>query len=322
MNSSQSAKRQLSDVFVDQSIHSNLSERLKPFFLEIVNQERLDEKILHRFEDIYLPLSAWIAEKHTDQPIVIGINGAQGSGKSTLSKILKSLLINGFGKNTLLLSLDDLYYSKKIRKELADTIHPLLQTRGVPGTHDVEMGINLMNAMLDNKIDDVLLPIFDKSIDDLLPKDKWIKVNEPIDIILFEGWCVGSNPQENEELNNSINELEREDDRNHIWRTYVNRQLAGPYQDLFQYIDYLIMMKVPDLESIIEWRTLQESKLKETCKKENDFSDKIMSDDEIKRFIMHFERITKYTLDEMPDRADMVLVLNKKHQVCDVRMKE
>lgn len=312
---------QISDYRIDDQALSGLSRQLGTVFQEIVSQEKLGEDIVNQFESIYLPLAAWIADKHSDHPIVIGINGAQGSGKSTLSKILKSLLVKGFGKAVLLLSIDDLYYSKDTRRQLAEAIHPLLSTRGVPGTHDVELGIKILDSVLSNTKEDVLLPVFDKSIDDQLSEEDWIQVNRPVDIILFEGWCVGSISVAEDNLLAAINDLEDKEDKNRLWRTYVNQQLAGPYEELFGYIDYLIMLQVPDMESILQWRTLQENKLKELCETQGSPINSIMTIDEIKRFIMYFERITRHSLEEMPDRADIVLKLNKNHQIFDVRVK-
>lgn len=324
LNFNQSSKsNDLMGKYFDEVSQLNLTEQLKPVFLEIVNEEKLDNDIVNQFETIYLPLSDWVATKHTNKPIVIGVNGAQGTGKSTLCKIIQSLLINGYGKNVIQISIDDLYLSKEMRSVLSKTVHPLLKTRGVPGTHDVNMGIEILEALVTSNLEDgILLPIFDKSIDDLLPRTKWPILSDSVDIILFEGWCVGSIAQGEEELLNDINQLERIDDSDKIWRNYVNQQLSGPYQDLFKYIDYTIMLEVPDMESVYKWRSLQEKKLKDVCEKSGNSTDKLMADDQIRRFIMHYERITQFTLNEMPKRADVVLRLDKNHQIYDVRMKE
>jgi D-glycerate 3-kinase len=266
-------------------------------------------------------LTAWLANKHSDIPIVVGINGAQGSGKSTLSKILKSLLTHGFGKSVVHLSIDDLYLSQQRRQKLANEIHPLLEVRGVPGTHDVELGKKILSALVNKKSKfPVVIPVFDKAQDDLLPKSEWLAVDASPDIILFEGWCVGSRAQKQSELKRDVNELEKSKDREGIWRNYVNDQLAGPYQDLFGFIDYQLMLKVPDMESVFEWRALQEKRLEEHCTQENILNANVMSESEIAQFIMHYERITRASLEEMPDRADILLELNKQHQVCNIKV--
>jgi len=304
---------------IDDQHFTELFERLSPLFNQLLEKEGIGDDLLSQLEEIYLPLSAWLANKHTDKPIVIGINGAQGSGKSTLSKILKALLEQGFAKSVIHLSIDDLYLSLQEREKLANEIHPLFRVRGVPGTHDVDLGKKLLSSLTHGGSElPVDMPVFDKSQDDLLPKSEWVIVNKSADIILFEGWCVGSIAQAPDQLREAVNDLEQYEDEHAIWRNYVNEQLAGPYLSLFGFIDYLVMLKVPDIESVFEWRSLQEKKLGDSCNKNNAPTSNVMSDDEVARFIMHYERITLSNLAELPDRADILLELNKQHQVCGI----
>lgn len=300
---------------------SELLKMLTPLFVDVLEQENIDNALLSQLENIYLPLAAWIAQKHKHSPLVIGVNGAQGSGKSTLSKILVTLLSYGFGKKVVDISIDDLYLSRQDRINLATEVHPLFQVRGVPGTHDVDLGKRLLSSLTSGESElPIMVPVFDKSQDDLLPKSEWREISEPVDIILFEGWCVGAKSQDQDELIDAINDLERLEDNQGIWRQYVNDQLAGPYQELFGLIDYLVMLKVPDMESVFEWRYLQEQKLKEKCEAENITTSKVMSESEVAHFIMHYERITRSILTEMPDRANVLLSLDKQHQVCEVKV--
>ena len=301
---------------------SILAENLQPVFDRIIDDERLDNSISPQFTRIYLPLAEWIARKHNDKPIVIGINGAQGSGKSTICKILKQLLSQAFGKSVIELSIDDLYLSRQRREELANKIHPLFKTRGVPGTHDIQYALKIFSTLLDRSDDlTIKIPVFDKAIDDLLPEQDWLSVNNDVDIILFEGWCVGAQAQESDQLQLAVNQLEVIEDADLIWRTYINKQLNENYQKLFSYIDYQVMLKVPDMRSIFEWRSLQEKKLATSCSENESSMKHVMSEQELKRFIMHYERITRSTLEEMPNRADVVLQLDHHHQVCDVKIK-
>lgn len=301
---------------------SKLAVNLQPIFDRIINDEKLDNSISPQFVRLYLPFAEWLARKHIDKPIVIGINGAQGSGKSTLSKILKTLLSQAFDKSVVELSIDDLYLSRKNREELANDIHPLLKTRGVPGTHDIKYAKKIFSSLLEESNDSTIkIPVFDKSIDDLLPENEWLSVNTDVDIILFEGWCVGSQAQSTEQLELAVNELEENEDIDLTWRTYINERLSDSYHELFSYIDYQVMLKVPDMDSVFEWRNLQEKKLATLCEKNKSSTQNLMSEKQLKRFIMHYERITRSTLDEMPQRADVVLHLNKSHQVCDVALK-
>jgi len=291
-----------------------LTKKLLPEFNQLAKQQFINEDLHVQFKDIYLPLAAWIANKHLNAPLVFGINGAQGAGKSTLSKILKLILTNGFGKSVLIVSIDDFYLSQQRRQSLANTVHPLLKVRGVPGTHDVMLAEQLLADLVQEKLP-VQLPIFDKAHDELLPDSAWRTVNEPVDIILFEGWCVGAQPQQSAELSLAINELEQHEDPTCYWRSYVNEQLGDSYQSLFEKIDYLLMMKVPDMASVFDWRLLQEQKLSQRCIEQNMQAEGIMSDSQIRQFIMHFERLTRSMLAEMPSRADIVMELNTQHQI-------
>jgi D-glycerate 3-kinase len=252
-----------------------------------------------------------------NRPLVVGVNGAQGAGKSTLCSLLQIVLEQGFDQRVTTLSIDDLYLTQAERKRLAQQIHPLLATRGVPGTHDVALGRKLLQGLSKLKEGQSLeIPSFDKAIDDRLRQEEWRQVTGPLDLILFEGWCVGALPQPEEMLIEPHNSLEREEDSELIWRHYVNRQLQEGYLQLFAELDFLIMLKVPDMVSVMNWRSLQEHKLAAVSGRENDHQ--IMGTAALQRFIMHYERLTRAILDEMPNRADLVLELNIEHQIDEV----
>lgn len=294
-------------------LDKNFQSELKAF----ITEEQLDSGFGLSFKSVYLPLAKWIASKHISSPVVIGLNGAQGSGKSTTSRLLSLILQHLFGKRVVHLSIDDLYYSKAQRRQLAQQVHPLLKTRGVPGTHNVELGVELFKSIKNATNTIISIPVFDKAIDDLLSESNWQQLDNSIDIVLFEGWCVGSVAQEANELNTPLNELEALSDSDMQWRTYVNQQLTQRYQGLFSYLDYLIMLKVPDMESVVKWRTLQETKLQQNLPD----TAQTMSAGEIKRFIQYFERITRHSLKEMPGRADVVLEINPSHQISAVNVR-
>lgn len=272
-----------------------------------------------QWEDVWAPLAAYLAEtiKSSDVPPVIGVHGGQGSGKSTLSLALKDIYKQAFGWNVVVVSIDDLYLSHADRKNLSKTIHPLLQTRGVPGTHEVERGISLFETL--RSLDagaHCQIPAFDKASDDRLPESEWHTVKGPVDAILFEGWCVGCQSVDDALLTAPINDLEANEDPDGTWRGWVNQQLAGDYKTWFSMIDYLLMLKVPDMSAVQRWRTEQEVGNKKMAKGGTDRS---LDDAGIRRFIQHYERLTQQALTRLPDIANLVLVINDAHKVADVQ---
>lgn len=296
---------------------TELLSRLTPAFQQLLRRMQIKENLEPLFESVYLPLACWVITKQEQKgaPLVLGINGSQGSGKSTLCQILAMILNEGFGKKVAGFSIDDLYKTRAERVKLSEEIHPLFKTRGVPGTHDVEMGLKLLEQLRENG--EVLIPVFDKALDDRAEKNLWHTISAPVDIIIFEGWCVGAHPQPEKLLGQSVNQLEKEEDSDLTWRRFVNDALKGNYSQLFSQIDTLIMLKIPSFESVLEWRTLQEKKL---AGKAGKGDNRIMDDGALRRFIMHYERLTRHMLEEMPDRADLTLLIDKRHQICDTTL--
>lgn len=289
---------------------------------------KVDIGLIEMFESIYVPLGAWLVERKSQQngPLLVGINGAQGAGKSTLFNLIEVILSEGFGLKVVGFSLDDLYKTRGEREELSKRVHPLLMTRGVPGTHDVQLGIDILNSLKNSDENSITkIPVFDKSTDDRCPQSVWQEWVGPADVIVFEGWCVGAIPQEQQDLFDPINDLEKTEDSQLVWRDYVNSELKGAYQDLFNMIDCLVMLKVPSMEAVFEWRSLQEKKLAERIKYIYDTQQptdhlRIMNEDEIVRFIQHYERLTRSMLNEMPYRADVTLMLNDNHKISQIEI--
>lgn len=234
------------------------------------------------------------------RPFVFGLCGAQGSGKSTLAGALAERF-EAKGVRTAVLSIDDLYLTKAERERLAKEVHPLLGTRGVPGTHDVALGLDLLRALDEGR--PAALPRFDKARDDRAPESDWATVSAGVELLIFEGWCVGAVPQPEEALAEPVNALERDEDPDGRWRRHVNAALAGDYQALFGRIDLLMLLAAPGFEVVHGWRIQQERELEARAGR------KVMSDEEIGRFIQHYERITRHILTEMPGRADLVAAL-------------
>lgn len=239
------------------------------------------------------------------RPFVVGLCGPQGSGKSTVSEGLQRRLASGW--KVALLSLDDLYLPREGREALAGFVHPLLGTRGVPGTHDVALGEAVFDAL--GRDGTVVLPRFSKEQDTRRPESEWPLVEAPVDLILFEGWCVGAKPQDEAALAMPVNRLEAEEDREAVWRRWVNGRLAGDYQRLFARIDYLILLAAPGFGVVSAWRKEQEHKLRAGLSAEGKLA-ATLDDRELDRFVQHYQRITEHILTEMPARADLCIALD------------
>lgn len=275
---------------------------------------RVSEPLADYLSGLYSPLAERLARRlpTCTQPMVLGINGAQGTGKSTAAEVLAHLLeLRRF--RVCRLSIDDLYLTRAERQRLAEQVHPLLATRGVPGTHDMTRGLELLQALKAARPDTrVAIPRFDKAQDDRHTEDDlWEGYPH---LIVFEGWCVGARPQAEAALESPLNALEREDDPDGRWRRYVNEQLKG-YQPLFNCLDHLIMLKAPSFEQVFRWRSEQEAALEKQLEDEGRTGTHLMSSEALQRFIDHYERLTRWILREMPQRADLVLALNTDHRV-------
>ncbi len=267
----------------------------------LIARERLPASYAKIVEHHWRPLAAKIARWRQDKdgPIVVGVNGAQGSGKSTLCVFLSEALLPELGLKAAVLSLDDFYLPKADRVALAEKIHPLLRTRGVPGTHDAAM----LNAAIESLLtgESASAPLFDKGADDRSPEKK--QMQGPADVILLEGWCVGAPPQDEAALAEPVNALERDEDTDGVWRRYVNERLATDYRELFSRLDHLIVLRVDGMENVFENRLRQERKLREARPDAPD----LLSDEGVARFIQHYERLTRHCLENLPEAADIVI---------------
>ena len=292
----------------------------KKYFKFIKAQEVLAEPFRDKssqFKNFYLPISDlifknYIKDKKTK---IIGLTGGQGSGKSTISIILKIILKEIYKLETVIFSIDDFYKTIKQRRSISKKVSHLFLTRGVPGTHDTKLMMDCFKKLKNKKFKKLLIPKFDKSIDDRLPKKKWQKIKKKPNIIIFEGWCVGATPQKNEELSIPINILETEKDKNNFWRKKVNYELKTSYKKIFNLVDEFIYLKVPSFKHVLKWRLLQEKKLKMRSK-----GKKIMTDEQIKNFIMYYERITKHMLKNFSSIAKVVIKIDDKHRLKSIKL--
>lgn len=263
-----------------------------------------------RFADAYYELVFEIATglvSRGERLLVLGIAGAQGTGKSTLAKLLATVFERVFERRSVVMSLDDFYLTKAQRQQLAADVHPLFAVRGVPGTHDMAL-LQKVIATLKAR-GNCEVPTFNKAEDD---RGEMISVmGRELDLLVIEGWCWNALPGSAAELEMPINRLEAEEDQNGVWRRHVNSELASPaYQSVFMEADVFFFLRAPDMESVRRWRYQQEQRLAERQP-----GKAIMSEQEIDRFIMYFERITKRMLKDMPKVANLTLYLDERHQV-------
>ena len=197
---------------------------------------------------------------------------------------------------------------------MSEKVCNLFLTRGVPGTHDDRMLFSCLNGLKKKRFKKILIPKFDKSTDNRLKKNKWIKILKKPDIVIFEGWCVGAKAQKKSSLIKPINLLEREEDKDMKWRIKVNQHIEKNYKRIFNLIDLLIFLKIPSFNYVYKWRYLQEKKLKK-----NSNGSKVMNSKQIKRFIMFYERITKQMLKITEPKSKIQINVGSNHSLRSIK---
>ena len=279
---------------------------------EFIAQHHLPNKFRDLIKLHYLPLVSWVmSQHHPGEALFVGINGAQGTGKSTLAAFVRLALELGAGWRVAVLSIDDFYLTRAERKKLGEQVHPLMETRGVPGTHDMQMLAHCVERLKTLESGACLtIQRFDKSRDDRADPDIWPVISGPIDLIILEGWCVGCTAQAGDDLLDPINLLEREEDASGTWRRYVNDQIEGSYTALFATLDALIFLQAPNFAAVYRWRLEQEKKLAAVTA---NHAAGIMNAKQIAHFMQHYERLTRMNLATLPATADVVLELNENH---------
>ena len=242
------------------------------------------------------------------RPYLLGLSGLQGSGKSTLAREMKAQA-EARGWPTEVLSLDDFYYSRSERDVLAHQIHPLLRTRGVPGTHEIELLLSVLAALpqASDKLP-VSYPRFDKGRDTRVPPSRWPHVTRPPKLVILEGWAIGLRPQTQAALESPVNSLERDEDPDGVWRHWVNKQLRG-YQPLWRKLDALIVLQAPNWEIVRKWRSEQEEDLLAR------HAPLAMDAETMVRFLAHFERLSRHALATLPALADTTVEYDDRRHV-------
>jgi len=261
-----------------------------------------------------IPLCFWVSKKaNIKKPYFVGLAGGQGTGKTTTSSLIKIILSKYFKLDVFRISIDDFYKTRKERISLSKRIHPMLLTRGVPGTHDINMMLNFFKKSKSKKFKRLKLPIFNKAIDDRFSKKHWYDLKKKPDVIIFEGWCVGAKSEKNNTLKKTINSMEKTKDQKQIWRKYVNDQLKSKYKKLYSQLDCLIYLKAKDFSLLQKWRLKQERKL--WVKSKKNLNTKIMSKDNVLTFMQTYQRVTQNMFKYTPKYASVIINLNSNHQI-------
>tara|TARA_B100000508_G_scaffold39298_1_gene30808 strand:- start:467 stop:1393 length:927 start_codon:yes stop_codon:yes gene_type:complete len=302
-------------------ISACLNKVKKPCYRFISTQEISSEKFKNKdkmLRSFLIPVCFWMAKKvKKNKTMIVGLSGGQGTGKTTISSIIKIILEKYFKLNVFKISIDDFYKTRKERIILSKKVHPLLKTRGVPGTHDIDMMLNLFRKVKAKKLKSLSLPKFDKSIDDRLSKNKWYKVKSKPDIVIFEGWCVGAKSQSTKQLIKPINSLERFNDKSMKWRKYVNLNLKNKYKKFHSMMDCLLYLKAENFALLRKWRLVQEKKLK--IKNKNKKNSKVMNKQEVLNFMMTYQRITEHMFKTTTKYSSIVMSLNGHHQITKLK---
>ena len=289
----------------------------KDCFKFIKSQETSTEKFGNKqgmIKNYLIPICFWIAKKSDNKkPYFVGLAGGQGTGKTTISSIIKIILEKYFKLKVFKISIDDFYKTRKERIALSKKVHPMLLTRGVPGTHDINMMLDFFKKSKAKKFKNIKLPNFNKAIDDRFPKNKWNTINKRPDVIIFEGWCVGARAETNKTLTKSINSMEKANDHKLVWRKYVNQQLKTKYKKLYSQLNCMIYLKAKNFSLLQKWRLKQEYKLWLKTKKKG--GHKIMSKRDVINFMQTYQRITQNMFKNMPKYASIILNLNSNHQI-------
>jgi D-glycerate 3-kinase len=298
----------------------------KSMISTFINNNKLSDDFRKIAEGYFIPLAEEIRSHHigAEKTYCVGINGSQGSGKSTLSAFLKDYLTETYNMNVVVMSLDDFYFSRIERQIVAADVHPLFTTRGVPGTHNMRHAKMVMSDLKHQQ--PTTIPRFDKATDNPHPASAWTKVSSAADVVIFEGWCWGVKPQSAEQLIQPINEFETIEDKNAYWRNHANLQLSLHYQPLYNLMNMWVMLKAPSFEDVYAWRLEQEKKLSAATDKvkktDNTKQSGIMNEQQIQRFIQHYQRLTEHALETLPSSCDHVFELNSDRAITAHKLKE
>lgn len=242
-----------------------------------------------------------LAAARTSGERVFAIAGLQGTGKSTLSLQLQALARQQ-GLRLVPLSIDDFYLGHAARQRMGHEVHPLCATRGAPGSQDVPLACEVLDALREGR--PTTLPRFDKIADDRLPESQWPTVHHA-DLVVLEGWFLKVPPQAPEELVDPLNALERDEDPDGTWRRWCNDALAKDFPALWARLPRLLFLQGPGFDVVPQWRWQQEQTLQAQHPDR-----KAMSRAQVMRFVQFFERVSRQAIKTLPAIADRTIRLD------------
>lgn len=285
-----------------------------------ISKNKLSSGFSEIAKGYFIPLAEETKAHQTSakKPYFVGINGSQGSGKSTLSEFIKDYLQTTYKLKVVVMSLDDFYFSQIERDIIAQDVHPLFKTRGVPGTHNTAHIKQVLNDLKNGQ--STVVPRFNKATDNPHSRSEWTAVPQGTDIVIFEGWCWGVTAQSDQQLVNPVNDFESQQDSAGAWRKHANMQLALHYEPLYSMMDKWVMLKAPSFNDVYAWRLEQEQKLINATPE--NLRTGIMDPQQIQRFIQYYQRLTEHGLQTLPSCCDHVFELNSDRAITAHKVKE
>ena len=287
-----------------------MAEPLPDWQSKLLKCNQLPGQYLFDAQKWFNPMASLLAEHQNGagRCLLVAVNGSQGSGKSTLCDYLVAYLGVEHALKCVALSLDDFYLTAPQRRQLAIDIHPLFATRGVPGTHDMGLLSRTLDTLLAGQ--PTRIPRFDKAVDDRVPEAGWDEISGGLHIVFLEGWCMGATPQPIDELATPVNSLESSEDEDGRWRNHVNGVLSEKFSPLYQRVDEWVMLQAPSFDCVFRWRLEQEQKLARRRQGEG-----VMGEEQIARFVQHYQRLTEHCLKKLPAHVNHLFRLDEQRAV-------
>ncbi|BAU65948.1 glycerate kinase [Stanieria sp. NIES-3757] len=268
-----------------------------------------DDYILTLLWQLWLPLAMQLAscQEELGRTLIQGILGGQGTGKTTLAAVIR-LILQHLGLKSVAISIDDLYKTYTERQKLQQQ-DPRLIWRGPPGTHDVELGIKILDEFRQsNRTKPILVPRFDKSAFGGQGDRVGFESFSSVEVVLFEGWFIGTRPVEQTAFENPPEPIITPEDR--LFAQDINEKLRE-YLSLWDRLDRLIVLYPVDYRLSKQWRTEAEQKMIATGRSG-------MSNEEIDRFVEYFWRslhpdLFITPLLHNPDQVDLAIEIKSDH---------